>query len=227
MSVRRLAAIQPDSFAFSAASLKEVAVWVAKYPAGRQQSAVIPLLWLVQKQEGWISEPAIRAVAEMLGMPKIRVLEVATFYTMFMLEPVGTHALVQICGTTPCMLRGAGDLISVCQKKFGNRDHRSADGKFFWQEVECLGACSNAPMAAINDYYYEDLTTESFEAILDDFAAGKKPLPGSYIKRQGPAPVGGPLVLTDPKLYDGSAAKPIKSLPNAVPTAKKAKEPAA
>ena len=226
MSVRRLAATQPDSFAFSAASLKEVAVWIAKYPAGRQQSAVIPLLWLVQKQEGWISEPAIRAVAEMLGMAKIRVLEVATFYTMFMLEPVGTHALVQVCGTTPCMLRGAGDLISVCQKKFGNRDHRSADGKFFWQEVECLGACSNAPMAAINDYYYEDLTAESFEAILDDFGAGKKPSPGSYIKRQGPAPVGGPLVLTDPKLYDGSAAKPIKSLPNAVPKAKKAKEPA-
>ena len=229
MSVRRLAAVQPDSFAFSAESLKEARIWIAKYPAGRQQSAVIPLLWLVQKQEGWVSEPAIRAVAEMLGMPQIRVYEVATFYTMFMLEPVGTHALVQVCGTTPCMLRGAGDLISVCQKKFGNRDHRSADGKFYWQEVECLGACSNAPMAAINDYYYEDLTAESFEAILDQFAAGETPQPGSYIKRQGPAPEGGPLVLTDPKLYDGSAAKPIKSLPNAVPKPKgrTAKEPAA
>jgi NADH-quinone oxidoreductase subunit E len=229
LSVRRLAAVQPDSFTFSAQSLKEAKIWIAKYPAARQQSAVIPVLWLVQKQEGWVCEPAIRAIAEMLGMPRIRVLEVATFYTMFMLEPVGTHALVQVCGTTPCALRGANDLIAVCQKKFGNRDHRSADGKFYWQEVECLGACSNAPMAAINDYYYEDLTVESFEAILDDFAAGKKPKPGSYIKRQGPAPEGGPLVLVDPKLYDGSAAKPIKSLPNAAPKpkGKAAKAPAA
>lgn len=227
MSIRRLAADQPASFAFSAESLKEVKVWMAKYPAGRQQSAVIPLLWLVQKQEGWVSEPAIRLVAEMLGMPRIRVLEVATFYTMFMLEPVGTHALIQVCGTTPCALRGANDLIAVCQKKLGNRDHRSADGKFYWQEVECLGACSNAPMAAINDYYYEDLTPEIFEQIINDFAAGKKPEPGSYIKRQGPAPEGGPLVLTDPKLYDGSAAKPIKSLPNAAPKPKAKKEPAA
>ncbi|HEX5378705.1 MAG TPA: NADH-quinone oxidoreductase subunit NuoE [Phenylobacterium sp.] len=227
MSVRRLAADQPESFAFSAETLKDVKTWMAKYPAGRQQSAVIPVLWLVQKQEGWVSEPAIRVVAETLGMPVIRVYEVATFYTMFMLEPVGTHALVQVCGTTPCMLRGAGDLIAVCQRKFGNRDHRSADGKFYWQEVECLGACSNAPMAAINDYYYEDLTAESFEAILDDFAAGKAPEPGSYIKRQGASPEGGPLVLTDPKLYDGSAAKPIKSLPNAAPKGKPAKEPAA
>jgi NADH-quinone oxidoreductase subunit E len=227
LSIRRLAADQPESFAFSAESLKEVKVWIAKYPAGRQQSAVIPMLWLVQKQEGWVSEPAIRLVAEMLGMPRIRVLEVATFYTMFMLEPVGTHALIQVCGTTPCALRGANDLIAVCQKKLGNRDHRSADGKFYWQEVECLGACSNAPMAAINDYYYEDLTPEVFEQIIDDFAAGKQPQPGSYIERRGPAPVGGPLVLTDPKLYDGSAAKPIKSLPNAAPKPKASKEPAA
>ena len=177
MSVRRLAAVQPDSFVFSAQSLKEAKIWIAKYPAGRQQSAVIPLLWLVQKQEGWVSEPAIRAVAAMLGMPQIRVLEVATFYTMFMLEPVGTHALVQVCGTTPCQLRGAEDIIAVCQRKFGPRDHKTPDGKFYWQEVECLGACSNAPMAAINDYYYEDLTPESFEQILDDFAAGKAPKP--------------------------------------------------
>lgn len=226
MSVRRLAANQPASFAFTPATLKEVKVWMAKYPAGRQQSAVIPLLWLVQKQEGWVSEPALRVVAETLGMPVIRVYEVATFYTMFMLEPVGTHALVQVCGTTPCQLRGAGDLLAVCQKKFGNREHVSADGKFYWQEVECMGACSNAPMAAINDYYYEDLTAESFESILDDFAAGKKPKPGSYIKRQGSAPEGGPQVLIDPSLYDGSRAKPIKSLPNAEPKARKTKAPA-
>jgi len=225
VSVRRLAANQPESFAFTPATLKEVKVWMAKYPAGRQQSAVIPVLWLVQKQEGWVSEPALRVVAETLGMPVIRVYEVATFYTMFMLEPVGTQALVQVCGTTPCQLRGAEDLISVCQRKFGNRDHLSQDGKFYWQEVECMGACSNAPMAAINDYYYEDLTAESFEAIIDDFAAGKTPEPGSYIKRQGSAPEGGPLVLIDPSLYDGSRAKPIKALPNAEPKARKTKAP--
>jgi NADH-quinone oxidoreductase subunit E len=122
---------------------------------------VIAILWLVQKQEGWVSEPAIRAVAELLGMPVIRVLECATFYTMFMLEPVGTHALVQVCGTTPCQTRGAEALMAVCKRKIGPQDHRSADGKFYWQEVECLGACANAPMAAINDYYYEDLTPEA------------------------------------------------------------------
>ena len=226
MSVRRLAANQPASFAFTPATLKEVKVWMAKYPAGRQQSAVIPLLWLVQKQEGWVSEPALRVVAETLGMPVIRVYEVATFYTMFMLEPVGSHALVQVCGTTPCQLRGAGDLLSVCQKKFGNRDHKSADGKFYWQEVECMGACSNAPMAAINDYYYEDLTAETFEGLLDDFAAGKTPKPGSSIQRQGSSPEGGPLVLLDPSLYDGTRAKPIKTLPNAPQKAPKTKAPA-
>lgn len=213
MSVRRLSPNQPESFAFSAQTLKEVKGWIANYPAGKQQSAVIPLLWLVQKQEGWVSEPAIRVVAETLGMPVIRVLEIATFYTMFMLEPVGTHALVQVCGTSPCQLRGSEDLLAVCKKKIGPRDHKSADGKFYWQEVECLGACSNAPMAAINDYYYEDLTAETFEKLLDDFAAGKKPAPGSAIGRQNAAPEGGPLTLTDPSLYDGSRGKKIK-IPN-------------
>jgi NADH-quinone oxidoreductase subunit E len=215
LSVRRLATIQPDSFAFSPETLKEAQGWMANFPPGRQQSAVIAILWLVQKQEGWVCEPAIRAVAELLGMARIRVLEIATFYTMFMLEPVGTHALVQVCGTTPCALRGAGELIALCQRKFGPRDHRAADGKFYWQEVECMGACSNAPMAAINDYYYEDLTAESLEALLDRFAAGETPPPGSAIGRQGCAPEGGPLVLIDPALYDGSAGKPMTSLPNA------------
>ena len=217
MSVRRLAANQPDSFAFSAESLKQVKGWIAKFPQGRQQSAVIPLLWLVQKQQGWVSEPSIRVVAETLGMPVIRVYEVATFYTMFMLEPVGSHALVQVCGTTPCMLRGANDLKAVCQRRFGDRDHLSADGKVTWQEVECLGACSNAPMAAINDYYYEDLTPETFEQVLDEFIAGKPRAPGSVIGRQGSAPEGGPQVLSDLALYDGSAAKALKSIPNAEP----------
>jgi NADH-quinone oxidoreductase subunit E len=213
LSVRRLSPNQPESFAFSAATLKEVKGWIANYPPGKQQSAVIPLLWLVQKQDGWVSEPAIRVVAETLDMPVIRVLEIATFYTMFMLEPVGTHALVQVCGTTPCQLRGSEDLLAVCKKKIGPRDHKSADGKFYWQEVECMGACSNAPMAAINDYYYEDLTAETFEKLLDDFAAGNKPAPGSAIGRQDAAPEGGPLTLTDPSLYDGSRAKKIK-IPN-------------
>jgi len=224
LSVRRLAANQPASFAFSPATMKRAREAMTHFPAGRQQSAVIQILWLVQKQEGWVSEPAIRATAELLGMPVIRVLEIATFYTMFMLEPVGTHALVQVCGTTPCQTRGSEDLIAVCQRKFGPSNHRTADGKFYWQEVECLGACSNAPMAAINDYYYEDLTPESFEKILDDFAAGKKPKPGSAIKRQGAAPEGEPITLTDPKLYDGSLAKKITipNLPAKPPKAAKA-----
>ena len=121
MSVRRLSPNQPASFAFSKESLEKAKWWIAKFPAGRQQSAVIPLLWLVQKQQGWVSEPSIRVVAETLGMPVIRVYEIATFYTMFMLEPVGSHALVQVCGTTPCMLRGANDLKAVCQRRFGDR----------------------------------------------------------------------------------------------------------
>ena len=213
MSVRRLSPNQPESFAFAPQTQEQVKRWIDNYPPGKQQSAVIPLLWLVQKQEGWVSEPAIRVVAETLGMPVIRVLENATFYTMFMLEPVGTHALVQVCGTTPCMLRGSGDLIAVCKKKIGAHDHRSADGKFYWQEVECMGACSNAPMAAINDYYYEDLTAETFEKLLDDFAAGKTPPPGSAIGRQCAAPAGGPTTLTDPELYDGSRGQKI-TIPN-------------
>jgi NADH-quinone oxidoreductase subunit E len=213
LSVRRLSPNQPESFAFKPETLKDAKRWIENYPPGKQQSAVIPLLWLVQKQEGWVSEPAIRVVAEMLSMPVIRVLENATFYTMFMLEAVGTHALVQVCGTTPCMLRGAGDLIDVCKRRIGPHDHVSADGKLYWQEVECLGACSNAPMAAINDYYYEDLTAESFGKLLDAFAAGDRPEPGSAIGRQNAAPEGGPTTLTDPSLYDGSRAKKV-TIPN-------------
>ena len=226
MSVRRLSADQPASFAFSKETMKQAQWWISKYPDGRQQSAVIPILWLVQKQEGWVSEPAIRAVADLLKMATIRVYEVATFYTMFMLERVGTHAMVQVCGTTACQSRGSEDLLAVCRKRFGPDSHRSADGKFYWQEVECLGACSNAPMAAINDRYYEDLTVEGFEKLLDAFAAGETPPPGSEIGRQGSAVLGGNTTLNDPKLYDGSAAKPIKALPNAAPTGK-AKAPVA
>lgn len=217
MSVRRLAKVQPASFAFSKATKAKCDWWIAKYPEGRQQSAVIPILWLVQKQEGWVSEPAIRAIADLLSMPYIRVLEVATFYTMFMLEPVGTSALIQVCGTTPCMLRGANDLMDVCKKKIGPKQTLSADGRFTWEEVECMGACANAPMAMINDYYFEDLTPDNLAQIIDDFAAGKKPKPGSRVGRASSEPEGGALTLTDPKLYDGSAAKPIKKLPNSDP----------
>jgi NADH-quinone oxidoreductase subunit E len=217
MSVRRLAKDQPASFAFSKATKAQVDWWIAKYPESRRASAVIPILWLVQKQEGWVSEPAIRAVGELLDMPTIRVLEVATFYTMFQLEPVGTAALIQVCGTTPCMLRGARDLMAVCEKKIGPKDVLSKDGKFTWQEVECLGACANAPMAQINDDYFEDLTPETIGAIIDDFAAGKTPRRGSYVGRASSEPEGGALTLTDPALYDGAAAQPIRKLPNSDP----------
>lgn len=213
MSVRRLAKEQPASFAFTPEMLQTAKWWIAKYPEGRQPSACVPLLWLVQKQEGWVPEPAIRLVAEMLSMPVIRVLECATFYTMFQLEPVGSKALIQVCGTTPCMLRGANDLMKLCQERIGPRDHLSKDGLFTWQEVECLGACCNAPMAQINDYYYEDLTPETLGQIIDDFRAGKDPKPGSYAGRQGSAPAGGAQTLKDPSLYDGSHAQPI-DIPN-------------
>ena len=214
MSVRRLAKDQPAAFEFTPEGLEKAAWWIAKFPAGRQQSAVIPLLWLVQKQEGWVPEPALRVVASLLSMPVIRVLEIATFYTMFQLSPLGTVAHIQLCGTTPCMLRGANALKGVLAARVCAKDHTSADGRFSWEEVECMGACANAPMAAINDYYYEDLTPEALEALLEAFAAGQTPGPGSAIGRQGAAPEGGALTLTDPTLYDGSRARPLGALPN-------------
>ena len=226
MSVRRLAKVQPASFAFSPETMDKANWWLTKYPAERKQSAVIPVLWLVQKQEGWVSEPAIRAIAELLGMAYIRVLEVATFYTMFMLEPVGSAALIQVCGTTPCMLRGAGELMKVCKSRIGPKQTLSADGKFYWEEVECLGACSNAPMAMINDYYFEDLTAADMDQIIDDFAAGKSPERGPRVDRVNSAPEGGATVLTDPKLYDGSAAVKITKLPNSDPAPAPEKAPA-
>jgi NADH-quinone oxidoreductase subunit E len=214
VSVRRLAKEQPASFAFTSENLEKAHWWIAKFPPGRQQSAVIALLWLVQKQEGWVPEPALRTVADLLGMAVIRVLECVTFYTMFQLEPVGSVAHFQVCGTPPCALCGAGDLMELLETEIGPKDHRSADGKFSWEEVECMGACVNAPMAAINDDYYEDLTPASLKALLGEFRAGRTPPKGSAIGRQATAPVGGPLTLTDPTLYDGSRAEPYK-LPNA------------
>jgi NADH-quinone oxidoreductase subunit E len=208
MSVRRLAAEQPDSFAFSPETMKQVNWWFAKYPPERKASAVIPIMWLVQKQEGWVSEPAIQAMADLLGMAKIRVLEVATFYTMFHLSPVGKHHL-QLCGTTPCMLRGAEELKDVCKRRIGAQHTPSKDGMFSWEEVECVGACVNAPVIAIDDYYHEDLTPQALEALMDKLARGEAIEPGSATQRQASAPEGGPQTLTDPALYDGSLAKPI------------------
>jgi NADH-quinone oxidoreductase subunit E len=200
MSVRRLAEKQPKDFALTAENLAWAKQQIAKYPEGRQQSALIPILWRAQQQAGgWLSEPAIRAVADLLGMAHIRVLEVATFYTMFQLEPVGKF-LVQLCGTTPCMLCGSEDLKKVCKRRIGDEHHVTADGNFSWMEVECLGACVNAPMVQINADYYEDLTPESFEKILDAFAAGKTPKPGPQIDRQLSAPVGGPTTLKSVKV---------------------------
>lgn len=212
MSVRRLHHEQPANFAFSPPAMEQVRFWLAKYPTDRKRSAVIPLLWIVQKQEGWVSEPAIRLLAEMLAMPVVRVLEVATFYTMFHLHPVGRHHF-QVCGTTPCMLRGAERLKEVCKRRIGEAHHPTADGMFSWEEVECLGACVNAPVAAIDDYYHEDLTAEALEARLEALARGEKVEPGSALGRMASAPEGGPHVLTDPSLYDGSLGRPLK-LPN-------------
>ncbi len=203
MAVRRLApaAVQPKQFAFTAANQEWARGQIAKYPEGRQASAVIPLLWRAQEQAGgWLPQKAIEHVAEFLSMPYIRVLEVATFYTMFNLEPVGRYH-VQLCGTTPCMLRGADELKKVCHRKIGDQHHVSADGKLSWIEVECLGACVNAPMVQINYDFYEDLTAESLTRILDDLSAGKEVKPGPQTDRQFSAPVGGPTTLTDPSLY--------------------------
>ncbi len=216
MATRRLAPpeVQPKSFAWSADSAAKVTFWMGKYPDARKASAVIPLLWLAKKQEGWVSEPALRFIAGALEMPYIRVYEVATFYTMFHLSPVGKHHL-QVCGTTPCMLRGSGDLIAVCKSRIGDHHHVTPDGLFSWEEMECMGACANAPIVAIHDYYHEDLTAESFSAIMDDLAAGKDVTPGSAIGRMTSAPDGGPNVLHDAALFDGSLAKKI-TLPNLV-----------
>ncbi len=164
MAMRRLAEVQPESFAFTEANVAWAEKEIAKYPEGRQASAVIALLWRAQAQEGWVTEPAIEVVAEMLDMPKIRVLEVATFYTMFNLEPVGRVAHIQVCGTTPCWLRGANDLKEVCRNRINHEPfHLSSDGAFSWEEVECLGACVNAPMVLIGSDTFEDLTAERFQ----------------------------------------------------------------
>jgi NADH-quinone oxidoreductase subunit E len=202
MSVRRLAeeSIQPPTFAFSRAKAAEAKKWITKYPQGRQASAVIPLLMLAQEQEGWVTRAAVEGIADMLGMPHIRVLEVATFYTQFQLRPVGTKAHVQVCGTTPCMLRGAEDLVNVCKEKIHPEPlHTNAAGTLSWEEVECQGACVNAPMVMIFKDTYEDLTPARLAEIIDAFEAGKGETikPGPQINRIVSAPEGGLTTLVD------------------------------
>jgi NADH-quinone oxidoreductase subunit E len=203
MSVRRLDPVQPESFAFTPANLVWAKETIRKYPDGKQASAVIPILWRAQEQNaGWVSRPAMEYVAEMLGMSFIRVYEVATFYTMFQLSPVGRKAHVQLCGTTPCMLRGSEELKKVCQRRIHPEQHHlSADGDFSWEEVECLGACVNAPMVLIWSDTYEDLTPETFEKVLDGYARGKPPKAGPQNGRQYSAPEGELTTLTDKALY--------------------------
>lgn len=230
MAVRRLAPdeIQPKSFAFTPENRAWVEGQVAKYPPGRQASAVIPLLWQAQKQAGgWLPRAAIEHVAEVLEMAPIRVVEVATFYTMFNLEPVGEY-FIQLCGTVPCHCMGAQDLKKVLKEKIGDEHHVSADGKFSWLEVECLGACCNAPMVQINDDYFEDLTPENFARLLDDLAAGKPVKKGPQSGRHASEPAGAVKTLQDAALYDGSVVGAWKkAFDERVAAQAKAKEEAA
>ena len=207
--LRRLHPEQPASFAFTPANLAWAQAQITKYPEGRQASAIIPLLWRAQEQEGWLTRPAIEEVARMLDMAYIRALEVATFYFMFQLQPVGSVAHVQICGTTSCMICGAEALIEVCKAKIAKSAHTlSGDGKFSWEEVECLGSCANAPMVQIGKDYYEDLTAEKFAWILDELAAGRVPTPGPQNGRFTSEPKGGLTSLkgTPTEAHNGSVA---------------------
>ena len=192
-----------EGFAWTDANAKAAAEIVARYPAGRQRSAVIPLLDLAQRQvgaetntQGWLPIPVMEFVGRELDLPYVQVLEVATFYTMFNLEPVGRFH-VQVCGTTPCMLRGSDDVFAACTKRGLKKGHTTEDGMFTLTEVECLGACANAPMVQINDDNYEDLTFESMTAILDDLAAGKQPKIGPQVERKTSCPEGGPSTLKE------------------------------
>ncbi len=198
--LRRLHHDQPETFAFTPANQQWAEAQITKYPSGRQASAIIPLLWRAQEQEGWLTRPAIEEVSKMLDMAYIRGLEVASFYFMFQLQPVGSVAHIQVCGTLSCMICGAEDLIGICKEKIAAKPHElSADGKFSWEEVECLGSCANAPMAQIGKDYYEDLTAARFTEILDELAAGQVPVPGPQNGRYAAEPLSG---LTSLKDYD-------------------------
>ena len=208
MSVRRLAEQQPASFAFTPENKAWAEKEMTKYPAGRQASAVISLLWRGQEQDGWVTKAMIENVAAMLSMPYIRVLEVATFYTMFNLQPVGDH-LVQVCTTTPCWLRGSDDVVAACKKHIAPTQHTvSKDGKFSWMEVECLGACVNAPMLQIGKDFYEDLDGPTTEKLLEAFRRGETPKPGPQnYGRVSSEPQGGAQTLKDPQLYNGGYSR--------------------
>lgn len=247
MSVRRLAdpEFQPEGFTFNRANGAWAKRTIKKYPKGREQSAVIPLLMRAQEQEGWVTRASIEAIADMLDMPYIRALEVATFYTQFQLKPVGTRAHVQVCGTTPCMLRGSEDLIRVCKSRISEQQFQtSSDGTLSWEEVECLGACANAPMVMVFKDTYEDLSPERLEEIIDAFASGKGATikPGPQNGRECSEPLSGLTSLTDEKILlkrnrnravekkptakNGGAAKPAKVAAKA-PAAKTAPAKAA
>ncbi len=203
--LRRLYHDQPETFAFTPENLKWAEAQMKKFPEGRQASAIIPILWRAQEQEGWLSRPAIEYVANMLDLAFIRALEVASFYFMFQLQPVGSVAHIQVCGTLSCMICGAEDLIGVCKDKIADKPHElSADGKFSWEEVECLGSCANAPMAQIGKDYYEDLTAERLREIIDELAAGRVPTPGPQNGRFAAEPLKG---LTTLKDYDSGKTK--------------------
>lgn len=212
--LRRLHPVQPDSFAFTPANLEWARGQISKYPEGRQASAIIPLLWRAQEQEGWLSRKAIEVVADMLGMAYIRALEVATFYFMFQLQPVGSVAHIQICGTTSCMICGAEELIAVCKELIAKTPHTlSADGKFSWEEVECLGACANAPMAQIGKDYYEDLTAERLRELIARFSKGEVPVAGPQNGRYAAEPLSGLTSLKDfesgRQQYNGSVQRAV------------------
>ncbi len=205
--LRRLSPHQPDSFAFTPANLDWAKAQMTKYPAGREASAIIPILWRAQEQEGWLTRPAIEYCADLVGLPYIRALEVATFYFMFQLHPVGRIAHIQVCGTTTCMICGAEDLIRICREKIAPQPHMvSADGNFSWEEVECLGACTNAPMAMIGKDYFEDLTPERLSALIDGMAAGEVPVPGPQNGRFSAEPLGGRTALTAAKVAEHNAS---------------------
>lgn len=231
MSVRRLADdnVQPARFAFSRANTAVAKGWIKKYPKGREASAVIPLLMIAQEQDGWVTKASIEHIAEMLEMPYIRVLEVATFYTQFMLQPVGTKAHIQVCGTTPCMLRGSEELMKVCKSKINEKQFETnSDGTLSWEEVECQGACVNAPMVMIFKDTYEDLTPERLEEIIDAFEAGKGSTvtPGPQIDRVYSAPIGGATTLLDNPNVKRVASAAKKAAPKKTTVKKTAAKPA-
>ena len=189
MSLKKISKEQPESFEFNPQNLATAKSIISKYPSGRQQSAVMPLLYLAQKQNNnWIPLAAMKYIAKFLEMPYIKVYEVSTFYSMYNLSPVGKY-FVQVCTTTPCMIRGANELVQACKEKISEKTNElSKDKNCSWIEVECLGACINAPMMQINDDYYEDLNKEKTEKIINQIQNGEKPVPGSYRGRKNSEP---------------------------------------